>query len=154
MKKTLLLLFLMISVVATAQTTQDSVKTKTAFAELLGMNTNVIGLKGKLRVEVDFGDFYGGLLGNADNNMLVDENGKQIRFNSMVDAMNFMGEHGWKFEAAYVVTTNNQNVYHWLMSKVIPIDADPRDGIIQTRDKKGKKNKRDRETDKYADDIY
>ncbi|MFN4256588.1 MAG: hypothetical protein ACK4Q5_16420 [Saprospiraceae bacterium] len=33
----------------------------------------------------------------------------------MVDAMNFMSELGWEFVQAYVVTTNNQNVYRWLM---------------------------------------
>lgn len=34
--------------------------------------------------------------------------------------MNYMGRLGWKFEQAYVVTSSNQNVYHWLLSKDIP----------------------------------
>lgn len=43
---------------------------------------------------------------------MVDETGKNIVFNSMVDAMNFMGKLGWEFEQAYVVTMGGQNVYH------------------------------------------
>lgn len=35
----------------------------------------------------------------------------------MVDAMNYMGALGWEFQQAYVVTTGQQNVYHWLMRK-------------------------------------
>jgi len=51
--------------------------------------------------------------------VLVDENGKSLVFNSMIDAMNHMGRFGWELEQAYVVTTNGQNVYHWLLSKYI-----------------------------------
>ena len=39
------------------------------------------------------------------------------KFNSMVDAMNWMGSMGWEFVQAYVVTVGNQNVYHWLLKK-------------------------------------
>lgn len=57
------------------------------------------------------------------NQTLVDENGKNLSFNSMVDAMNFMGELGWEFEQAYIVTIGSgasaQNVYHWLLSRYI-----------------------------------
>jgi hypothetical protein len=35
----------------------------------------------------------------------------------MVDALNYMGEKGWEFVQAYVVTISNQNVYHWLLKK-------------------------------------
>ena len=48
---------------------------------------------------------------------MVDENGQALEFNSMVDAMNYMGELGWKFVQAYVVTIGNSNVYHWLLQK-------------------------------------
>ena len=64
-----------------------------------------------------------------ENNKLVDENGKKITFNSMVDAMNYMGKLGWEFEQAYVVTTNNQNVYHWLLSKDVVDNDEAEEGI-------------------------
>lgn len=48
---------------------------------------------------------------------MKDENGKNIEFNSMVDAMNYFGKQGWEFVQAYAVTMGNQNVYHWLLKK-------------------------------------
>lgn len=151
MKKTLLLLFLMISVVATAQTTQDSIKTKTVYAQLLGINKNVLGLGSKVTVEIDFGDpkaWYG----RDGRDEIVDENGKEIKFNSMVDAMNYMGERGWTYEDSYVITIGSQNVIHWLLSKEIPIDGDSREGVRQKRDMKKKKNKKPKGDN--LDDIY
>ncbi len=67
-------------------------------------------------------------------NKLVGEDGKPISFNSMVDAMNYMGSLGWKFEQAYVVSMpstmgGGQNVYHWLLSKSISEDENINDGF-------------------------
>jgi hypothetical protein len=35
----------------------------------------------------------------------------------MVDALNYMGSDQWEFVQAYIVTTGQQNVYHWLLKK-------------------------------------
>ena len=64
----------------------------------------------------------------------VDENGKPMLFNSMVDAMNFMAGLGWKFEAAYVISMPNpmggaQHVYHWLLSKDITAGDNAVEGL-------------------------
>jgi len=83
------------------------------YCELLGTQKF---LSSKVIVSVDFGQetsFWAG----GSKEYLVDKQGKAISFNSMVDAMNYMGRLGWKFEQAYVATANNQNVYHWLLSK-------------------------------------
>ncbi|WP_373176850.1 hypothetical protein [Bacteroides uniformis] len=112
MKKCLFLVLMFISMSAIAQ---ESYK---VFCELLGTGKL---LSNKVTVTVDFGQetsFWSG----ASKQYLVDGNGKAIKFNSMVDAMNYMGKRGWEFEQAYVVTTNNQNVYHWLLSKEITQD--------------------------------
>lgn len=159
MKKLLLIFIALCALTAQAQDsvpqTQDSVPpTKTVFAELLGWNNNVFGIGKNAKVEVDFGEESWGWSGNDGRDMLVDENGKTIKFNSMVDAMNFMGLHGWKFEASYVVTVGGQNVIHWLMSKEIPMDANARDGILQKRDFKKKKKEKKEKYDKYTDDLY
>ncbi|MDE6019476.1 MAG: hypothetical protein K2H01_00550 [Ruminococcus sp.] len=129
----------------------DSIQYKTVFAELVGTNTNFFGIGKSATIEVDFGEEYFKWI--PDNrNLLVDENGKAIKFNSMVDGMNFMGARGWKFEAAYVVTLAKQNVIHWLMSKTIPIDANAKEGILQGRDLKKKKDKKKPDSDN--DPIY
>ena len=73
-------------------------------------------MSSKVNVQVDFGQktsFWKGV------SFLKDENGKNREFNSMVDAMNFFGKQGWEFVQAYVVTTSNQNVYHWLLKKEV-----------------------------------
>jgi len=48
---------------------------------------------------------------------VLDENGKRVIFNSMIDALNFMSKHGYEYEDAYVLTVGNQNVYHYIMQK-------------------------------------
>ncbi len=48
---------------------------------------------------------------------LVDEKGKRIDFNSMIDAMNFLHKFGYRFKDAYAITINSSNVYHWIMEK-------------------------------------
>lgn len=80
----------------------------TVYCELVG----TLKLNAKVKVAIDYGQ-------NArwGNNTMVDENGKALEFNSMVDAMNYMGELGWKFVQAYVVSVGNSNVYHWLLQK-------------------------------------
>lgn len=65
---------------------------------------------------------------------MVDESGKKIEFNSMVDAMNYLAKFRWKFEQAYVVTVGGENVYHWLLSKDIVSDDEIREGIITQKD--------------------
>lgn len=82
------------------------------YCELVGTQN----LLGKIIVSVDFGQ-----VSLFSDNRLVDENGDVLKFNSMIDAMNYMGALGWEFEQAYVVTyyygKNTSNVYHWLLSK-------------------------------------
>lgn len=83
------------------------------YAELLGTGTNFLNLNKNVKVSVDLGQFQSATKAYT----LLDENGKDIKFNSMVAAMNYMGERGWKFIQAYVVTVSNQNVLHWLLYK-------------------------------------
>ncbi len=91
-----------------AQDVKPENETHTAYCELVG----TLKLNAKVKVAIDYGQ-------NArwGNNTMVDENGQALEFNSMVDAMNYMGELGWKFVQAYVVTIGNSNVYHWLLQK-------------------------------------
>lgn len=109
----ILLLFALFSIVAFSQ------KPSYVYCELVGTGKF---LSNKVNVQVDFGqetNFWKGVA------YLKDDAGKKITFNSMVDAMNYMGKEGWEFVQAYVVTANNQNVYHWLLKKeVSPEDLD------------------------------
>lgn len=96
-----------------------------AFCELLG--TGKI-MSTKVSFTVDFGQKTS--IYNTYKQKLVNEKGKSIEFNSMVDAMNYMAKSGWKFEQAYYVTMSGQNVIHWLLSKEVMSDEEIKDGFI------------------------
>jgi len=115
--KKFLIIFL-ISLFSTNLFSQE-VETKTIYCELVGTST----LLGKVVVEIDMGENKGFL--NLNTSYIVDEEtGKAIKFNSMVDAMNFMGENGWEFASAYVVYDNPTNVYHWLLTQKVEKGVD------------------------------
>lgn len=93
------------------QTTDSATRTQYVYCELVGM-AKIFSTK--VTVAVDYGEersFF------QDSRMRDDQTGKVTSFNSMVDALNYMGTKGWEFEQAYVVTTGTQNVYHWLLKK-------------------------------------
>lgn len=95
------------------------------YAELLGTGTNFLGLNKNVKVTVDMGQYQS----VAKAYTLQDENGKDIKFNSMVAAMNYMGQRGWKFIQTYVVTVDKQQVYHWLLYKDVKNDSEIMDGL-------------------------
>lgn len=113
-------------------------KPKKVFCELLGSSKF---MSSKVNVTIDFGQSTSFWSGNSKQG-LVDENGKTIEFNSMVDAMNYMGALGWVFEQAYVVTVSgNQNVYHWLLSKDVTSKEELKEGF-KTKDDFDKEKKK------------
>lgn len=123
MRKALFILFmLLLSVSGFAQenkTVNQNIESqlikhkKYVYCEIMGTEKL---LSSKVTVDIDFGQpvsFW------APDRRYKDEKGKAVTFNSMVDAMNFMGSLGWEFVQAYVVTISNQNVYHWLLKMEI-----------------------------------
>lgn len=89
----------------------DVKETKFVYCELLGTQKF---LSTKVTIAVDFGEAKNVW---KDNRLKDEVTGKVQVFNSMVDALNYMGEDGWEFVQAYVVTIGQQNVYHWLLKK-------------------------------------
>lgn len=152
MKKIILITAMLMALFANAQVQQQEEEEEThrAYCELLGINKNVLGIGNKISVEVDFGEEKN-FWGNDGRDILVDDQGKEIKFNSMVDAMNFMGERGWRFQDSYVVTIGGHNVIHWLLYKEIKEGELAKGNLKQRRDKK--KNKKEKEKDEY-DGIY
>ena len=139
----LMLMFISISMGVVAQ------KPYKVFCELLGTGKL---FSNKVTVTVDFGQETSFWFGSS-NQYLVDDNGKAIKFNSMVDAMNYMGKRGWVFEQAYVVTTNQQNVYHWLLSKEVTQDFDDNQESIKLEESDKKKDSHKKRR-KITDDVY
>ena len=89
----------------------------TPFVQIVGTSRL---MSNKINVEIDFGQntkFFGN---TRKESAILDADGKQLKFNSMIDALNFMTKIGYKFEQAYAFADqgSNQNVYHFLLSKI------------------------------------
>ena len=88
-------------------------------------------LTNKVAVKVDFGqeaDF------RYKDNRLVDENGEDIIFNSIVDAANYMAKRGWVFKQAYVIQDISDGdsgavTTHWIMAKKVTCSEQILEGL-------------------------
>lgn len=118
MKKTFILFFISLIIHVNSIYGQDmesgEVNSKFVYCELLGTQKF---LSTKVTITVDFGEEKNVW---KDNRLKDEVTGKVQVFNSMVDALNYMGDDGWEFVQAYVVTIGQQNVYHWLLKKQRP----------------------------------
>jgi hypothetical protein len=69
----------------------------------------------KVTVVIDFGQatsFF------SDNRYKDPATGKPYVFNSMIDALNFMGKDKWEFVQAYIIGSSQSGfVYHFLLKK-------------------------------------
>jgi hypothetical protein len=72
-------------------------------------------LSSKVTIAVDFGE-EAGLF--KDRRIKNDE-GRAVKFNTLVDAMNYMGSENWKLVNAFPVTNsgNSSSVYHFYFKK-------------------------------------
>lgn len=82
-----------------------------------------------LKIVFDFGNnpVYSAWSGLKNKQKLVDENGEEIPFNSMVDAGNYMSNKGWNFQQAYTSVYGSQAIVHWIFYK----DAESPDKAIE-----------------------
>lgn len=81
------------------------------YIQIVG-TSNFIGTK--VIIGVDYGQEQKVF---RNTSSLVDENGRPVKLNSMVDALNFFVLYGYEFKTAYALTVGNSNVYHFLLSK-------------------------------------
>jgi hypothetical protein len=70
-------------------------------------------LSNKVTIDIDYGDeksFW------RDNRLKTDD-GKLKKFNTIIDAMNYMGKEGWIFINAYPVRMGDTEIYHFAFKK-------------------------------------
>jgi hypothetical protein len=72
-------------------------------------------LSNRVTVDIDYGETRS----IWKDNRLKDENGKLVKFNTLVDALNYLGRNGWKLVNAFPITssTNAPPVYHYVFKK-------------------------------------
>ena len=76
------------------------------YAELVGTK---VAFSSKIIVQIDLGQRVKAFPGN--DRVVVGTDGKPIKFNSMIDAMNHMSAHGWEFVQAYSMGDE----HHWIL---------------------------------------
>lgn len=89
-------------------------------------------LSNGLKIVFDFGEspVYSAWTGLKSEQKLVNENGKEIKFNSMVDAANYMSEKGWNFLQAYTSVYAKNVIQHWIFYKEADSQEEAGKGIM------------------------
>jgi hypothetical protein len=72
-------------------------------------------LSRKVTIDIDNGEER--KLFEFKDTRVKDELGKVKSFNSVVDALNYLGRIGWKLVNAFPVTEGNTNVYHFVFKR-------------------------------------
>lgn len=99
---------LCLTVGTVASYSQDSTKIE-QYCEVLAYGRL---LSNKVTIDVDFGEerpFW-------SENRIKDETGKVKKFNTLMDAMNYMGKQGWKLQTALLVG-GGPYVYHYVFKR-------------------------------------
>ncbi len=71
-------------------------------------------LSNKVTIDIDFGEekvFF------TDERLRTEE-GKVKKFNTIIDALNYMGRNGWVFINAYPVHLANTEIFHYAFKKI------------------------------------
>lgn len=123
MKKHLLLLLLVLC------PTLLSAQTHRYYCEVKGIEKTI---SAGLKIIFDFGtspsyNAWGDLRSKLK---FVDEEGKEIEFNSMVDAANYMVDKGWTFQQAYSSYYGGSAIIHWIFYKDAESFDKAREGIM------------------------
>lgn len=113
MIRTILLFFVMgfCSLTAFGQVFVNDVdinKTKVKYVQIVAR----ANLAGRVVVLVDFGQAP-----EWKNPKIRDRDGKTMKFESVIGALNFMENNGWEFVDTYALTVGNNNVYHFLLRR-------------------------------------
>ena len=111
-------------------------QTKRYYCEIKGVEK---GFTSGLKIVFDFGDnpVYS-VYGLKSKQKLVDENGNEISFYSMVDAGNYLSEKHWNFIQAYCSVYGGQAIVHWIFYK----DAESPEKAIEGIETKESFNKK------------
>lgn len=72
----------------------------------------------KVSIEIDFGQENS--YWTTKDTKVKDKNGKVMKFNSMIDALNYLSKNGYEFTSAYAIRNGTSNVYHYLLKKIQP----------------------------------
>lgn len=98
-----------------------------------------------LKIILDFGtkasyNIWGDL---SSQLKFVDDKGDEIKFNSMVDATNYMAERGWEFQQAYSSVYSGNSIIHWIFFKDAENMEEAKEGIMTKTEYRKMKREQD-----------
>jgi len=109
MKKFIIAVLLFISIASSAQ---DTARVE-QYCKMVATGRL---LSSKVTIDIDFGEerkFFAG-----DTRMKDDVTGKLKKFNSVTDALNYLGLQGWVLVNAFPITEGSSNVLHFYFKKL------------------------------------
>lgn len=128
MKKIILILaIIFMAIGAKAQSTIQSEDGKyPVYCDLKAYNFWGVG---KVKVMLDMGAVSNG---GGSFESLYGEDGKQIKFNTVMAAVNYMAKRGWSLDKTYYISEGmkQQAVIHYVMMKRVKNDSEIREGLI------------------------
>ena len=136
MKKILFALFAACALCVTVsaqnyQTFDNEGKPFQVYCELVSYYAGLFS--NKINVEIDFGqqtDFF------ETDKGLVNEYGDPIRFNSMLDALNYMGERGWVLVEEYYnvpYSKDERPKHYYILTKTVSSREQIMEGLLTPR---------------------
>jgi len=123
MKRMFILMALLVAVCcAQAQSVNQPGEKYPVYCSVKGYNFWGVG---KVKVQLD--------LGYKSNSFesLLDENGKKIKFNTMMEVINYMAKRGWELDQVCFFTEGmtKTNVANYVLKKYITDDSQIREGL-------------------------
>ena len=80
-------------------------------------------LSNKVTIDIDFGEEKH----IWNDTRIRTEVGKLRKFNTIIDAMNYMGRSGWTFINAFPVKMGNSEIYHFAFKKPVEKNSLPKE---------------------------
>lgn len=72
-------------------------------------------LSNKVTIDIDYGEARS----LFQTNRVKDDSGKAKKFNTVIDALNYLGKDGWKLVNAFPISNGTDNtVYHYVFRKL------------------------------------
>ena len=123
MKRMFILMALLVAVCcAQAQSVNQPGEKYPVYCSVKGYNFWGVG---KVKVQLDLG------YKTSNFETLLDENGKQIKFNTMMEVINYMAKRGWELDQVCFFTEglSKTNVANYVLKKYITDDSQIREGL-------------------------
>jgi hypothetical protein len=79
-------------------------------------------LSNKVNIDVDYGNPR--KLFSFKDNRVKDDDGKAKKFNTAIEALNYMSSQGWKLVNAMAITEGGNAVYRYIMKREIEVSEE------------------------------